>query len=181
MRPKWGDSVKNFCVVRVVTSVVLLWLWCGCVAEAQLFPGRITGVVRDAQAAVVAGATVHLSNPATGQERTIVSDANGEFNFPQLPLGTFQLAVTKEGFRTTIISDIVTAQGQVNNIDPVLAIGTVSSQIEVTSSSGLIQTETNEVGGQLNQVQVQSLPGLGSHLAAGLEPLQPVSTRGGRV
>src|SRR5580704_15164754 len=137
---------------------VLLWLVCGCFAEAQLFPGRITGVVRDAQGAVVAGATVKLTNPSTGQERTIVSDATGEFNFPQLPLGSFQLTVTKEGFRTTIISDIATAQGQVNNVDPVLAIGTVSSQIEVSSSSGLIQTETNEVGGQLNQVQVQALP-----------------------
>src|SRR5215470_7736299 len=142
----------------MVTSALLLWLVSGSVAEAQLFPGRITGVVRDAQGAVVAGANVKLSNPATGQERTIVSDANGEFNFPQLALGTFQLTVTKEGFRTTIINDIVTAQGQVNNVDPVLAIGTVNSQIEVSSSSALIQTETNEVGGQLNQVQVQSLP-----------------------
>src|SRR5215468_7389176 len=142
----------------MVTSAVLLWLvWCS-VADAQLFPGRITGVVRDAQGAVVAGANVKLSNPATGQERTIVSDASGEFNFPQLALGSFQLTVTKEGFRTTIINDIVTAQGQVNSLDPVLAIGTVNSQIEVSSSSALIQTETNEVGGQLNQVQVQSLP-----------------------
>src|SRR5215468_3546871 len=140
----------------MVTSAVLLWLvWCS-VADAQLFPGRITGVVRDAQGAVVAGANVKLSNPATGQERTIVSDASGEFNFPQLALGSFQLTVTKEGFRTTIINDIVTAQGQVNNLDPVLTIGTVNSQVEVSSSSALIQTETNEVGGQLNQVQ--SLP-----------------------
>ena len=150
--------MKNPSVVRVVTSVLLMWLVCASFAEAQLFPGRITGVVRDAQGAVVAGATVKLSNPATGQERTIVSDANGEFNFPQLPLGNFQLTVTKEGFRTTIINDVVTAQGQVNNVDPVLAIGTVNSQIEVSSSSAQIQTETNELGGQLNQVQVQALP-----------------------
>src|SRR5215468_11948493 len=120
MRRKWGISVKNLSVVRMVTSAVLLWLvWCS-VADAQLFPGRITGVVRDAQGAVVAGANVKLSNPATGQERSIVSDANGEFNFSQLALGTFQLTVTKEGFRTTIINDIVTAQGQVNNVDPFL-------------------------------------------------------------
>jgi hypothetical protein len=159
MRPnRGGSAVKNTIVVRAVTSVVVLWILSGCLAEAQLFPGRITGVVRDAQGAVVAGANVKLSNPATGQERTIVSDANGEFNFPQLPIGTFQLTVSKEGFRTTITNDIVTAQGQVNNVDPVLAVGTVTSQIEVSSSSGLIQTETNEVGGQLTEVQVQSLP-----------------------
>ena len=150
--------MKNLSVVRVVVSVVLLWLVCGSFAAAQLFPGRITGVVHDSQGAAVAGASVKLVNPSTGQERTIVSDANGEFNFPQLPLGSFQLTVMKEGFRTTVIDDIVTAQGQVNDVNPVLAIGTVTSQIEVTSSLALIQTETNEVGGQLNQVQVQALP-----------------------
>lgn len=153
-----GDiAVKNFRAVRIA-SVLLLLLFSGSLASAQLFPGRITGVVHDSQGAAVAGANVKLVNPATGQERTIASGASGEFNFPQLPLGTFQLTVTKEGFRTTIINDIVTAQGQVNNVDPVLAVGTVTSQIEVSSSSGLIQTETNEVGGQLSQVQVQSLP-----------------------
>src|SRR5246127_3463196 len=158
MRPNWGNlAVKNLAAIRIA-SVLFLLLFSGSFALAQLFPGRITGVVRDAQGAAVAGATVKLSNPATGQERTIVSDANGEFNFPQLALGTFQLTVTKEGFRTTIINEIVTAQGQVNNVDPVLSIGTVTSQVEVSSSSALIQTETNEVGGQLNQVQVQSLP-----------------------
>ena len=149
--------MKTLAAIRVA-SVLFLLLFSGSFALAQLFPGRITGVVRDAQGAAVAGATVKLVNPATGQERTIASDANGEFNFPQLPLGSFQLTVTKEGFRTTIINDIVTAQGQVNNVDPVLAIGTVTSQVEVSSSSALIQTETNEVGGQLNQVQVQALP-----------------------
>src|SRR6201987_9337 len=158
MRPNWGNlAVKNLAAIRIA-SVLFLLLFSGSFALAQLFPGRITGVVRDAQGAAVAGATVKLANPATGQERTIASDANGEFNFPQLPLGSFQLTVTKEGFRTTIINDIVTEQGQVNNVDPVLSIGTVSSQIEVSSSPGLIQTETNEVGGQLNQVQVQALP-----------------------
>src|SRR5262250_2432971 len=123
--------------MRVVTSVVLLWLVNGSFATAQLFPGRIAGVVHDSQGAAVAGASVKLSNPATGQDRTIVSDANGEFNFPQLPLGSFQLIVIKEGFRTTLINDIVSAQGQVNNVDPVLAIGTVNSQVEVSSSSAL--------------------------------------------
>jgi len=154
----WGNiAVKNLAAIRIA-SVLFLLLFSGSSALAQLFPGRITGVVRDAQGAAVAGATVKLANPATGQERTIASDGNGEFNFPQLPLGSFQLTVTKEGFRTTIINDIVTAQGQVNNVDPVLAIGTVTSQVEVSSSSALIQTETNEVGGQLNQVQVEALP-----------------------
>ena len=125
---------------------------------AQLFPGRITGTVRDAQGAVVPGATVKLANPTTGQERTVTTDDTGKFNFPQLALGTFRLTVSKEGFGTTVITDITTSEGLVNNINPVLAVGSVSSRIEVTSTPPLIQTETDSSGGQLSQEQVESLP-----------------------
>ncbi|HYL13897.1 MAG TPA: TonB-dependent receptor [Terriglobales bacterium] len=125
---------------------------------AQFFPGRITGTIRDVQGAVVAGATVKLSNPTTGLERTVTTDNTGNFNFPELALGTFRLTISKEGFRTTVITDITTSQGVVNNISPVLAVGSVSSQVEVSSTPALIQTETNSIGGQLGEEQVESLP-----------------------
>jgi hypothetical protein len=150
--------VKNVHAIRFMASSIFVLALCGSFASAQFFPGRITGTVRDGQGAAVPGATIKLSNPATGQERTLASDQNGEFNFPELPLGTFQLTVSKEGFRTTVINDIVTSQGQVNNVNPVLAVGTVTSQIEVTSAPALLQTETNELGGQLSEVQVEALP-----------------------
>jgi len=141
-----------------LNGVVFLIVVSSMLATAQLFPGRITGTVRDVQGAAITRATVKLSNPATGQERSLVTDQNGEFNFPELSLGSFELTVSKEGFRTTLIKDIVTAQGQVNNVNPVLAVGTVSSEIQVTSAPALIQTETNEMGGQLSQTQVTALP-----------------------
>jgi hypothetical protein len=150
--------VSNFHAIRFISSSIVVLIFCGPFVAAQLFPGRITGTVRDTQGAALPGATIKLSNPATGQERTLASDQNGDFNFPELPLGTFRLTVTKEGFRTTIISDIVTSQGEVNNVNPVLTVGTVNSQIEVTSAPALIQTETSEVGGQLSEVQVEALP-----------------------
>ncbi len=125
---------------------------------AQMFPGRITGTIRDAQGAAIPGATLKLSNVATGQERTVASDQTGNFNFPELPVGTFQLTISKEGFGTKVISDIVTSEGQVNTLSPVLAVGTVAEKVQVTSEPALVQTETNESGGQLSAVQVQSLP-----------------------
>jgi hypothetical protein len=150
--------VRNVHAIRFIPSSIVVVALCASFAAAQFFPGRITGTVRDVQGAAVPGATINLSNPATGQERTLASDQNGEFNFPELPLGTFRLTVTKEGFRTTVINDIVTSQGQVNNVNPTLAVGTVTSQIEVTSAPALLQTETNEVGGQLSEAQVEALP-----------------------
>jgi Carboxypeptidase regulatory-like domain len=126
--------------------------------SAQIFPGRITGTVTDSQGAVVAGAAVKLSNPATGFERVAVTGENGDFNFAELALGTYQLTVSKENFKTAVLNGITTALGQVNTVDPVLTVGSASSEIEVTTAPALMQTETNSAGGQLSQQQVSSLP-----------------------
>lgn len=141
----------------IAAFAFLFFAFCAC-ASAQLFPGRVTGTVRDSQGAAVPGATLSLTNASTGQQRSAVTGANGDFNFPGLPLGTFQLTASKAGFQTTIVKDIVTSQGQVNNVDPVLAVGSVASKVEVTSAPALIQTETDSSGGQLSQQQVQALP-----------------------
>ena len=105
--------MKHIAAPRFILGALFLLLLCAGTASAQLFPGRITGAVRDAQGAAVTGATVKLTNPSTGLERTEVSDQNGEFNFPELALGTFTLTITKDGFQTTVLKDIVTSQDQV--------------------------------------------------------------------
>src|ERR1700751_2389260 len=145
-----------FC--RFSLLVVVLITFAAGSLVGQQFPGRITGTVRDAQGAVVPGATIKLSSPTTGQERTVTTDSTGNFNFPELALGTFRLTVSKDGFETTVVTDIATSEGLVNNVNPVLAVGSVSSQIEVTSTPPLVQTETDSSGGQLSEVQVESLP-----------------------
>jgi hypothetical protein len=126
--------------------------------QAQLFPGRIAGRVHDAQGAVVAGATVKLTNPSTGLERTVTTDDSGDFNFPDLALGTYQLTISKPGFQTTVLTDITTSLARVNTVAPVLQVGTVSTEVQVTAAPPLIQTETNSAGGQLSEEQVLSLP-----------------------
>ena len=90
--------MKHVLAVRFIFAAVFLVLFCAGTSSAQLFPGRITGAVRDAQGAAVPGATVKLTNPSTGLERTVISDQNGEFNFPELALGTYSLTITKDGF-----------------------------------------------------------------------------------
>lgn len=126
--------------------------------SAQIFPGRITGTVKDSQGAAVPGATVKLSNPATGLERVVTTGSEGDFNFPELALGTYQLTISKASFKTAVLTGIATALGQVNTLEPVLSLGSASSEIEVTTAPLLLQTETNSAGGQLSQQQVVSLP-----------------------
>src|SRR3984957_19334879 len=145
-------------------------------ASAQIFPGRITGTVTDSQGAAVPGATVKLTNPSTGFERVAVSGENGDFNFAELALGTYQLTVSKENFKTAVLTGITTALGQVNTIDPVLTVGSATSEIEVTTAPALMQTETNSAGGQLSEQQVSNLP-LGNSDYTRLALVLPGSTQ----
>lgn len=115
-------------------------------STAQLFPGRIAGTVKDVQGAVVAGATVKLANTATGIERSAVTNQNGVFNFPELALGTYRLTIAKPGFRTTAVTAITTSLGQVNTVNPVLQVGTVSTEVEVTTQASA--ADRNQFGGR---------------------------------
>ena len=150
--------MNDFRTSRMLLLLPFVFLFAAVSASAQIFPGRITGTVRDTRGAAVAGATVKLANPSTGLERTVTTDETGDFNFPELALGTFRLTVSKDGFNTTLITEINTSLDKVNTVTPVLAVGSVNSQVEVTSAPLLLQTETNSAGGELSEQQVNSLP-----------------------
>jgi Carboxypeptidase regulatory-like domain len=149
------NAIRTF---RMLLLLFFVFVLAATSASAQIFPGRITGSVRDTQGASVAGATVKLINPSTGLARTVTTDETGDFNFPELALGTYQLTVSKDGFKTALITDITTSLDKVNSVAPVLAVGSVNSQVEVTSAPLLLQTETNSAGGELSEQQVTSLP-----------------------
>lgn len=150
--------MKSLHILGRCLAVAILAGFAAVACLAQQFPGRITGTVKDAQGAAVPGATVKLTNPSTGIERTASSDENGDFNFPELSLGTYTLTVTKDGFKTSVLSDITTSNEQVNTVYPVLAVGSVSTEVQVSAGPILLQTESDTAGGELSEQQVISLP-----------------------
>ena len=145
-------------LVNAAPATVFLVALLALSAAAQQFPGRIAGSVRDPQGGAVPGAQVRLSNPAIGMERIIVTDESGYFNFPELPLSSFTITVTKTGFQTFVQKDIVTVTGQVNEVSAQLQVGAITSLVEVNAVAPLVQTETNNTGGTLNDLQVGALP-----------------------
>ena len=87
---------------KVMLRVVLLFL----VGSAALTPARadnlyarIHGTATDSSGAVLPDVTVVAFNTATGQIRTVSSDGNGNFEFIQLPIGTYKVSAGKNGFK----------------------------------------------------------------------------------
>jgi len=110
------------------------------VAFGQTFRGTISGTVVDSQGAVVPNASVVLRNPATDAVINGKSNNAGEFNFPELVPGLYNLTVTFAGFQTQKVDNINVEVTKVNNVKVQLSIGTEATIVDVAANA--IQTDT---------------------------------------
>jgi len=99
--------------------------------------GTIRGTVTDATAASVPGATVTVTNPATGLTRTVETNGTGEFVFPDLPIGSYTIQTSKTGFDTEKRSATELLTGQTLGLDISLKVGSQTLSVEVTSDTHL--------------------------------------------
>src|SRR5208337_2423562 len=93
--------------------------------------GAIQGTIYDPSGAAVAGASVKVTNEATGVARTGETEAEGHFRIPDLLAGTYEVQVAKSGFKTLVRKNIELAAESVLNIDLKLNVGDSSETVEV--------------------------------------------------
>ncbi|HXZ33915.1 MAG TPA: carboxypeptidase regulatory-like domain-containing protein [Terriglobales bacterium] len=147
--------------VRLILSMLLalcLVVVLGGSSHAQIFPGRITGTVLDSSGGAIEGAQVVLSGAEIGLERSVKTDSNGAFHFQELPLATFTLTVTKNGFKSSVQTNISTSLNRVNEINVTLVPGRVEVRVEVSAAAPILETETDTVGGNITAQEVTELP-----------------------
>ena len=142
---------------RIAFLAVLLLVGCA-VFHGQTFRGSIQGTVTDSTGAAVAGADVTVANPETGLARTSVTNNAGEYLVSELPLGTFDVTVKKNGFRTQTVKGIKVQVSTSQRTDVQLAPGTVSETVEVNGQPPLVETSENNLGGTLQSQQIEELP-----------------------
>jgi len=92
-------------------------LLCCVAAMSQTPVGQITGFVKDAAGAVVAGAEVKATQAATGGVHTATSGTAGEYTLPDLPPGTYTIEVSKEGFGKFAQNEIVVRQNAASTVN----------------------------------------------------------------
>src|ERR1041385_9204807 len=124
--------------------------------------GTIQGTVVDTQNAAVPGATVVITNTATGLSRTLVTDAKGTYLAASLPPGPYTIEVTLPGFQTQMRS--VTLQvSQTVSMDLQMSLAAVAEQVNVTAEAPAIDTAPVSVGTVITQRTVQEFPLNGRH------------------
>jgi len=136
-----------------------LFLMLTCVPSARTqVPSSIKGVVTDPSGAPVPAATVTTKNTETGAARSASTDEEGRYQIVWLPVGQYQVAVTKPGFEEAIRSGIRLVVGQEARVDLRLEVSTVKAEVTVTQDAPMVSTTTRDISGLVSEQQVKDLP-----------------------
>ena len=119
---------------------------------------NLSGLITDPSGAAVLAASVTARNLDTGVARTAPTDQSGRYRLFALPVGPYEVRVTKHGFAEAIRTGVRLAVGQEANVDVALRIGEVSEQIMVSEDAPVVSLTTQDVSGVVAEKQVKDLP-----------------------
>src|SRR5215208_2551617 len=113
--------------LRTMTVVAMLVFASGSVrAQSQAVNGTIEGTIKDASGGLLPGVTVTVRNTDTGAQRVVVTDANGLYRAPLLPLGTYKVSAELSGFKKYEQTNIPITAGSSAVINMSMDVGGVS-------------------------------------------------------
>ena len=140
-----------------LTPILAVCLILSGLAQAQTVTGTLQGVTRDTNGALVPGVTVTIKNTENGQERVIVTNAQGYYVATFLPIGRYQVTATRGDFGTVIRENVeITLNDSVNadfELNP-----SVSGAVTITDEPAPINTNNAEVKGSLSAQEIQEKP-----------------------
>ncbi|MGA8621783.1 MAG: TonB-dependent receptor [Candidatus Sulfotelmatobacter sp.] len=125
---------------------------------AQYTTARLSGIVSDPSGAVVAGAAITVQDVGTGYTQTANSTSAGQYLFPSLPVGTYQIAVSMAGYNRYVQKGIVLSVNQAASQDVQLQVGRVEQQVVVNANSSLVTTDSATVGQLIDEKEIEELP-----------------------
>ncbi len=145
-------------------------------AHAQAAGGNLIGKVQDKEGAALPGVTVTATQKDTGLTRSTVTESDGTFRLPSLPIGLYTVTAELDGFATVTIDEVrlnVATQREIN-VD--MSPSTVEESITVVDEAPLVQT-TPSIGTVVSEEQLENLP-LNGRQFANLAVLAPGTTLG---
>ncbi len=125
--------------------------------HAQVVGGSIGGTVTDPSGALVPSAHIVLRSEDTGTQRSLITDATGNFVASSLSVGSYTLSVDAPGFAQYVRKGVPLTVGQSLKLNLALALSG-SESVTVQSSSPAVNTSTEQVSGLVDSRQVKELP-----------------------
>jgi hypothetical protein len=138
----------------------------------QKVTGTIRGIVTDPTGAVVPNAQITVKNLATGEERSATSNSAGEYAFPELAPGTYDLTVKGANFKEYVAKGVELNVSSTSNVNASLQMGNATEQVTVEANAVQVETTSGTVGNVVEGNQVRELP-LNGRSFAQLTQLMP--------
>jgi hypothetical protein len=129
-------------------------------AFGQATTGTISGTVQDVQGGMVAGATVNVRNLDTNLKRSLVTEPDGRFRFPGLPIGPYELTVERTGFARYVRGPIMLLLNQDAVVNLALQVAGATETVTVNEDAPLLNTTSPEVGVRFDERRLTDLPTL---------------------
>src|SRR6266498_1256549 len=125
--------------------------------------GAIAGAITDTTGGAVPGATVSVTNQATGLKWSTLSGTSGDYQIAALPTGQYQLEVQAPGFQTRLVKNVPVAVAQTTMQNVQLSVGQISDTLTVEATAPIVQSSTMAVGQVVDHRTVQEIPLNGRH------------------
>ena len=150
-------GVRRESISRIMIWAAVLILVAIPVA-AQLPTGTLLGTVKDSSGASIPSAMVTLKNTDTNLTKTSMTEADGSYRFPELPVGHYEITASAGGFKTETRTGLnleVTQQGVINFT---LQVGSTAQQVTISGEIPLVNTQDSTLGGTVSEEQISELP-----------------------
>ena len=150
-------------MVRKICYLIALLLAMACfsrslVGAQQVNVAQVSGRVTDGTGAAVAGAAVKMLETQRNIGHMATTDEQGQYLLPGLPVGSYQLEVKKDGFKTYSQTGILLHVDDHVTLNAVLVVGSLSETVEVKAAAALIQTENASVSNVVDSQRISELP-----------------------
>jgi hypothetical protein len=155
----------RYSIVYTLQMLKANQLLCGLVAGLLFMPSvwaqvgaALSGTITDPSHAVVSAATVTVKNTGTGAVRATATDSAGYYQVVSLPVGGYEIHVTRSGFSEAIRAGVNLVVGQEATVDFTLSLGEVSQRLTVQADAPAVNVSTTDISGLVGQQQVENLP-----------------------
>ena len=143
--------------VRTLLAVVLVTMSVPAFAQpAQT--GTISGEIKDSTGAVLPGVTVTITSQDRGFARETISDENGRYVFPAVPIGMYRITATLQGFQTALASDNLVEVEKTTSVPLTLSVGQLTDTVQVVGETPIVDPTTVTATTRLSKEEFEKLP-----------------------
>jgi hypothetical protein len=137
--------------IFILTICPTLWAWPG-------VGGSISGTVKDSTGAVIAHAAVSVTNTETSVRQTVNTDNRGGYTFPVLPVGHYDVEITRPGFKPYLRTGVMLDTDSAILVDVVLQPGQRIDSVTVSDSAVHAETVSSQMGEVITGKQMTTVP-----------------------